>query len=721
MPVPLRRLFDYHWAGPLSPGTRVLVPFGKRRLVGVVLSSEPGESERKLRSILEVLDPEVPALSGPVLDMLRWVADYQHHPPGEALATGLPILLRQDNPLAPPRGVPRYRACPNPDPEQVTALSRAPRQQALFNCFDDLHWHTWDVLAERSGCGRHVLNALVERGFVESGEGLPSAGPLPADGAIRLSPEQDEAAGQVISSLGTFSSFLLQGITGSGKTEVYLAAARECIARGGQVLFLVPEISLTPQLVARVRRVLGDGVRSLHSGMTDRERYETWWLAREGRIAAVLGTRSAVFTPLKNPGLIVVDEEHDASYKQQDGLRYHARNLAIKRASLEGVPVVLGSATPSLESLRNVHAGRHRLLTLHQRHGAARLPAIRIVDTGIHPPVNGLSAPALDAIAERLDRGEQVIVYVNRRGYAPVVHCYQCGWQAVCEHCAARLVYHKRREQFRCHHCGRVEPADPRCPQCDTTLFLGGAGTQRLEQALLGRFPAARLCRLDRDEANTPRKLYRKLEQIRDGEVDIVIGTQLITKGHDFGRVSLVCVVSADQGLYSVDFRGPEALFQQLLQVAGRAGRADLPGEVLVQTAHPDHPCIRLLAAHDYSAFAARELTQREQAEYPPFAHFVLFRAEAVDPRAALDFLGKAERLGLTLQRTEGIDDVEILPPVPSPMEKLAGRFRFQMLVRSAHRGSLHRLLSDWARAVESERAGKDVRWSLDIDPMDML
>ena len=721
VPVPLRQIFDYRWDAALEAGTRVLVPFGSRHIVGVVVSSNPATPGRRIKSILQVLDEDSPTIGGAMLDLLHWAARYQHHPLGEVFATGMPVQLRAARTLEPPAGDTMVRAVSAPDADALAGLSRAPKQRQLYQFVDSRQWRSWNGISGLSGCGRSILKGLQDRGLVQVSRGLPefTVPAKPLD--IELSPEQAEATERIVSARGGYRSFLLQGITGSGKTEVYLAAARQCIEAGEQVLFLVPEISLTPQLVARVREHLGPGVRSLHSGMTNRERYKTWWLAREGRIPAVLGTRSAVFTPLAHPGLIVVDEEHDSSYKQQDGFRYHARNLAIKRGSLEKVPVVLGSATPSLESLHNARQGRHTLLELRERYGSAGLPAIRIVDTGIHPPTNGLSTPLLEAIGERLERKEQTIVYVNRRGYAPVVHCYQCGWQAACRHCAARLVYHRQQDQFRCHHCGWKQPSDPRCPRCDTPLFLGGVGTQRLEQALLGRFPAARLCRLDRDEAGTAGKLYRKLEQIRTGAVDIVIGTQLITKGHDFGRVSLVCVVSADQGLYSVDFRGPETLFQQLLQVAGRAGRAEVPGEVLVQTAHPDHPCIRLLAVHDYPGFADVELAQRRQAGYPPFAHFALFRAESDDSEAGLDFLSQVEQLGRDIHRSRPESNVEILPAIPAPLERVAGRYRFQLLVRASRREPLHHLLDQWAAEIDVRLTRRNVRWSLDVDPTEML
>jgi len=501
---------------------------------------------------------------------------------------------------------------------------------------------------------------------------------------------------------------------------VYLEVAKRCIANGKQVLFLVPEISLTPQLVSRVREHLGLHVYSMHSGMTDKERYQSWWMAKNGLATALLGTRSAVFSWLQNPGLIIVDEEHDQSYKQQDGFRYHARDLAIKRASLEQIPIVLGSATPSLESLHNANGARHQLLKLSKRIGKAKLPEIEIIDTKTYPLENGISQPVIKAIDTVLSRNEQVIVYINRRGYAPVVHCYECGWQATCQQCAARLTYHQNRKQFRCHHCGHRERFVEQCPECNTDLFFAGAGTQRIEQTLSGKFPGARFCRLDRDQANTTRKLYEQLDLIQKRQVDVIVGTQLITKGHDFSGVSLVCVINADQGLFSVDFRAPEVMFQQLLQVAGRAGRSEGNGKVLIQTAHPGNPYIQMLTQHDYAKFSEASLVEREQTAYPPYTYFALVRAESTDFNAAAALLTQTASIARQFIQNQCLTHVEVFSPIPSPMEKLAGRFRVQLLIRSQVRKQLHQLLGPLSLAVEAQKTSRSVRWSLDVDPMDM-
>ncbi|MGI9318947.1 MAG: primosomal protein N' [bacterium] len=719
VPVPLRRYFDYQADRDLEPGTRVLVPFGRRKLVGVVISASAQTGTHTLKSVIQVLD-DVPCISSSLFTLLSWSSKYYHHPLGEVISTGMPVLLRSPVDLTAPDGDQYIRALPAEPVDKDKLLSRSPAQLKLYQHLADREWTRASELESLFPGWRRAFKALEQKSLAEVRQLFRDPVPAPIKSVVSLNQEQQQAADQIGDHLGQFHVALLQGITGSGKTEVYLTAARECIARGQQVLILVPEISLTPQLVSRVQDQLGGSVCTLHSGMTDHARYRTWWMARHGYADAVLGTRSAVFTPLHNPGLIVVDEEHDVSYKQQDGFRYHARDLAIKRASLDNVPIVLGSATPSMEALFNVRNGRFQLLKLNQRFGPARLPQIHTVNLNLFPAENGLSQPVLSAIEQRLDQAEQVIIYINRRGYSPMVRCYQCLWEAVCARCDARLTYHQKSRQFRCHHCGHSEASEQTCPQCDSALHFAGTGTQRIEQVLLGRFPKARLCRLDRDEASTANKLYRQLETIRNGEADIVIGTQLITKGHDFPAVSLVCVVNADQGLFSTDFRAPEFMFQQLLQVSGRAGRAAANGEVLIQSAFPDDPIMQMIKQHDYEQFANTCLGQREEVGYPPSAYFALFRAESVKQDEALGFLQHARKLGTQIAAGEPLAQVEILSAVPSPMEKLAGRFRAQLLIRCQQRKPLHALLNQWLPMLESSRPAQSVRWSLDIDPMDM-
>ena len=456
----------------------------------------------------------------------------------------------------------------------------------------------------------------------------------------------------------------------------------------------------------------------LHSGLTDTERHRAWWRAREGSAAVVLGTRSAVFAPLARPGVIIVDEEHDLSYKQREGFRYQARDIAVKRAQLADIPVVLGSATPSLESMANVASGRYRHLKLESRAGSARLPKVEILDLNRLALNDGLSAPVVGALKECLLRGEQSLVFVNRRGFAPVIVCTDCGWQALCPRCDARQTLHRGTGRMICHHCGRQAPAPSTCPQCQKeTLFPAGEGTQRVEEALVRIFPEAAVMRIDSDALGGPDDMARALQAVRDRKVDILVGTQMLSKGHDFAGVTLVCVLAADHGLYSLDFRGSERLFQQLSQVSGRAGRRETRGAVLVQTAHPEDPAFVRLREHNFAGFAKAALVERKTAGYPPYVRFALMRAESTQSDAPIRFL---QSVALAAENYASRSAVEIMTPVPSPMERRAGRFRAQLLVRSKDERRFHCFLEDWVQGIETSRTAARVRWSLDVDPQEM-
>ncbi len=480
----------------------------------------------------------------------------------------------------------------------------------------------------------------------------------------------------------------------------------------------MPEIGLTPQLVDRFRQRFAVPIAVLHSGLSDNERLCAWVNAREGRAGIVLGTRSAVFSPFADLGLIIVDEEHDGSFKQQDGLRYHARDIAVMRASREGAPIVLGSATPSLESLRLAKEGKYSLLELPERAQSARLPDVELLDMN-HLAVNdGLSHPLVKAIRERLDKKEQSLLFLNRRGFSPVLMCYDCGWIAPCQRCDARMTLHKRSGRLRCHHCGAERTMPEVCPECESdNLHPLGEGTERVEQALEHLFPDARIMRIDRDTTRRKGELEDKLESVRRGDVDILVGTQMLAKGHDFPNITLVGILNADQGIYGSDFRAPETMIQRIIQVSGRAGRADLHGEVLIQTWHPGHPVFKALKSHDYGFFAEQELAQREAANYPPYCHFALLRSEATASGEALNFLQKAQAMGGAIA-PEG---VELLSAVASPMERRAGRYRAQLLVQANERKPLHGFIDMWLDAIEQEKQSKRVRWSLDVDPMDLI
>ena len=722
VPSPLARHFDYLLAenGPLPlPGTRVRVPFGRREAVGVILSLSASTDvpRAKLKALGRVLDAE-PLLPPALLELLTWAADYYHHPIGEVLQTAFPVLLRRGLPPE-TRGEKIYQCTSAAEALNVDGLKRSPLQQRVLQALrENPAGLNAAALTHVSPSWRDAVKKLIARGYLEVSEKAHAqqkifgSYPLP-----QLSAAQTQIGQAISTAAGSFQCLLLHGVTGSGKTEVYLNAITEVLARDGQVLVLVPEIGLTPQLVARFEGRLNTSVAVLHSGLSDSERLQAWQAARTGQARVVLGTRSAVFTPIPNLQLIIVDEEHDASFKQQDGFRYHARDVAIKRARLQNLPIVLGSATPALESLHNALQGRYRLLSLPERAGVAQPPQVRLLDLRRLKLNEGLSAPLIEALQERLNRREQTLLFLNRRGFAPVLMCHDCGWVAPCKRCDARLTIHQRSQKLRCHHCGAEADLPAICPACASSNLHGiGAGTERVETALQRLFPKARIERIDRDSTRRKGSLEAKLKRVHDGEADILVGTQMLAKGHDFPNLTLVGVLNADQGLYSADFRSEERLVQQLVQVTGRAGRAGKPGEVWIQTFHPDNPAFAAIAHHDYRQFGSYALAERETAQYPPFAHLALLRAESPKPDTALTFLRNAQRLAQDLVST----DVQLMNPVASPMERRAGRYRAQLLIQANARKPLHGFLDAWLRILEAEKLGRKVRWSLDVDPMEM-
>jgi len=726
VPAPLRQAFDYlppcGGTGPLpAPGCRVRVPFGRQRLVGVVVDvrGSAAVAGRRLRRIDEVLDAE-PLLTRRDLDLLRWAAGYYHHPLGEVIAAALPAALRQGG-AASATGEARWRLTPVGRARPADAFRRAPRQAAVHGLLAACGAPGAGTarLAELGGDWRGALRTLAGHGWVEAfvatadafGESLARAARHP------LNPDQAAAVATIAASDG-FATLLLDGVTGSGKTEVYLHAIEQVVARGRQALLLVPEIGLTPQLLARVAGHFGRRPAVLHSGLADGDRRAAWLAARDGRADVVVGTRSAVLVPLARPGLIVVDEEHDPSFKQQDGFRYHARDLAIVRARAAGVPVVLGSATPSLESLHNANRDRYRRLRLPARAGTAEVPPIELLDLRGKALQAGLSSTLLAAIAQELAAGRQALVYLNRRGFATTLLCHDCGWIAGCRRCDARMTLHQARARLCCHHCGSERPPEQRCPDCGgADLRPLGQGTERLEELLTERFAAAGVVRIDRDTTRRRGSLDAKLEAVHAGRARLLIGTQMLAKGHHFPGVTLVGVVNADAGLFGTDFRAAERVAQQIVQVTGRAGRADHPGRVLVQTHHPEHPLLQALVHHGYHAFARAALAERRLAGLPPWTHLALLRAEAVDeaaPRAFLD----AARAVLPAAVAAGL---LVLGPVPAPMARRGGRQRAQLLLQAARRETLQRLLGPWLTALEQLPAGRRVRWSLDVDPIELF
>jgi primosomal protein N' (replication factor Y) len=531
-----------------------------------------------------------------------------------------------------------------------------------------------------------------------------------------LTADQGAALERIGGSLDGYHAWLLHGITGSGKTEVYLRLIERVLEAGRGALVLVPEIALTPQLVARFRERLAAPIVALHSSLADGARAAAWRAAASGRAPVVIGTRSAVFTPMPALGLVVVDEEHDASYKQQEGFRYSGRDLAIARAQRARAPVVLGSATPSLESLANAAGGRYTRVSLPERTGRAGKPRVTVVDLRINPARDGLSPPAIAGIERHLGAGGQVLVFLNRRGYAPTLFCSQCGWIAPCKACDARMTVHQRRARLMCHHCGAEETMPFGCPRCGSELAPVGEGTERVEAALAQLFPKAPLVRIDRDVIRRRGEMEEALAAVADGRARILLGTQMLTKGHDFPDVTLVVVLAADQGLFGADFRASERLAQQIVQVAGRAGRGDRPGEVLVQTAYPQHPLLQCLIVDGYEGFAALALAERRAAGWPPYSHLALLRADSPSRTEAFGFLHAAE----TVAPERHAGKPRVLGPAPAAMARRAGRHRAQLLVESPARAALQAFLGEWVPEIAKLRAPRSLRWSVDVDPIEV-
>ena len=700
---------------------RVRVPFGRRRLIGIVIevSAASDLPAERLKPILEVLDPG-PALDGATLGLVRWAADYYHHPIGQTLSSALPKALRLGAGLTATEERWAVSAAGG-EAHAAGEPRRAAKQRALLDFVVARGGAAAaETLAGHSANWREAAGALAARGFLVRArvELSNSADPprLRAAGP-ELLPEQRDAVEQVAAASGAFAAFLLEGVTGSGKTEVYLRLAEEALARGRSVLVLVPEIGLTPQLVGRFRERFDAPLAVLHSALTDQERLAAWRAAWCGVARIVLGTRSAVFAPLPGLGLIVVDEEHDASFKQHEGaLRYSARDLAVVRAHLAGVPVLLGSATPSLETLHNAAAGRYTRLRLLRRPGESRPPRLALIDLRVNAIDAGISTPAVLAIERHLAAEGQVLVFLNRRGYAPTLLCTACGWIAPCGECDARLTVHLGAARLRCHHCGADAPLPARCPQCGFAVKPVGQGTERIEAALATRFPGVSIARLDRDVVRRRGDLDEVVRRMSSGEARILVGTQMVTKGHDFPNVTLVVVLNADQGLFSADFRAPERLAQTIVQVAGRAGRGAKPGEVLIQTEFPQHPLLTSLLERGYDGFAAAALTERQQASWPPFSRLAALRASGNTRESALGFLSEARAAARSLPR-----GLRLLGPVPAAMAKRAGRYHAQLLVESQERPPLHQFLDGWLPGVEAQKTAQRVRWALDVDPLELF
>jgi primosomal protein N' (replication factor Y) len=723
VPAPIAGGFDYLWRDtvePPPPGCRVRVPFGKGERVGVVLGHATDSQivPSKLKAPLGALDT-VPIIGPDLLATLEWCANYYHHPIGEVISQALPALLRKGRSVEeePARGWQLTALGGSEDPALIA--HRAPRQAQALRALA-----AGDPIAEESlrnlGFTRDVLARLSAKGWIEEKALLrpsedSSGEPLPETQLPELTDDQQAVLDSIAARSDGFQPYLLQGVTGSGKTEIYLRLIGQQLEANCQSLLLVPEIGLTPQLVSRLKQRFGDRLALMHSGLTDRERFSAWRDANSGRSKVIVGTRSAIFAPLPSPGLIIVDEEHDPSYKQQEGFRYSARDLAVFRARQLRVPVLLASATPSLESFYNAQQHRYKLLNMPRRIGSGGAPAIHLIDLNRHASQHDLSTPLISAIETHLANDNQILLFLNRRGFAPVLFCAECRVAEECTRCDSRMTIHAARGELRCHHCGTHSPLAWACASCGSERIAVGAGTQRVTDELTALFPTARIARLDRDVASRKGELADVLADVEQGDTQILVGTQMLTKGHDFPGVTMVGVLNADQGLLGADFRSNERLAQTLLQVAGRAGRRDQTGEVFIQTHYPAHPLLASLIEHDYSGFAELALAERKETSWPPFSHLVVWRAQASTRAPAARFLRRVAELARRKRRP-----VAVLGPAAAAMERRGGQYRAQLLFRCEQRAPLHALLEELMTVARTWPESRRVRWSVDVDPAEL-
>ena len=724
VPIPLRRIFDYLPpencnGNDLCPGIRVTVPFRGQKKIGYLIevADHSKMPSSQLKPAGKIIDEE-PLISAKDLKFLLWTSRYYHHPLGEVISSAFPIPLRKGKPAV-FSGQQYLFTTEKGRVTQFNELRRARRQTELMRMLLDFP-RGLDA-RDLAGLGwnwRNSAKQLVEKGLIEIKQvpTLLNCDQSATPAQYSLNPAQKMAIEQVCHAMGRFKTFLLEGVTGSGKTEVYLGLIEFALRQGKQVMMLLPEISLTPQLEARFRERLAEPIAVFHSGLTESERLQAWLCFRQGLAPILLGTRSAVFTPMRNPGLIILDEEHDASFKQQERFRFSARDISIARAKQLGIPVLLGSATPSFESIFNAKKGRFEQLCLPERAGVALPPVLKLLDIRNQPLEEGLSPPLVAEITRTLASGEQVLLFLNRRGFAPILICHGCGWIASCTRCDSRLVIHVSHGKLRCHHCGYEQIILKQCQSCGARdLRPLGLGTERVEQGLGELFPNTKIARIDRDSTQRKGSLESALQKVTSGSIDILLGTQMLAKGHHFPKVTLVGILDVDAGLYNTDFRASERLAQLIVQVAGRAGREQKPGKVILQTHHPDHPLLIALIQKGYRGFVENALAERKAALLPPFSFQALMRAEATKMESPMRFLQEVRNLVAELR----IVDARVFGPVSAPLTKKAGLFRFQLLFQSAERKNLHRLLDLILEKVSTLPVSKRIRWSLDVDPLD--
>lgn len=733
--TPLRRLFDYlppdeaHGA-PLSfsPGQRVQVPFGKSGVrIGMIMSvtDTTDVAKNKLKKALTLLDAH-PVIPRKQLQLIEWASLYYHHPVGEVVFSAIPSALRKGK-TTQIKTQAIWRTTNLGQTLDERELFRATKQLAILRFVQQYPDGVSQTEIQNTFVNsREPLKALAAKALIErttikaetvSTTSLPF---ISNETAWQLQPneEQQLAIKQVIEATDTYRAFLLNGVTGSGKTEVYLQVIRHILTSGKQALVLIPEIGLTPQFIELIKERFGENIVVLHSGLSEAERLLGWLNARAGKAFVVLGTRSAIWTPMPKLGVIIIDEEHDLSYKQQEGLRYSARDLALIRGQKEKIPVLLGSATPSMESVKNAKDGRYQNLRLLKRVSDSSLPDILIHDVRNEKMYGAISRFLLKNIKQCLENKQQVLLFLNRRGYAPVMMCHACGFISQCPRCNVYMTFHKHRNRLCCHHCEHSERLPETCIDCSSQQLVEvGHGTERLGETLAEILPEAKILRIDRDSTRRKGSMQSMLDDIHAGDADILIGTQMLAKGHHFPKVTLVGIVDADRGLFSVDYRASERMAQIFMQVSGRAGRGEHPGRVILQTHYPDHPLLNKLAMHEYEQFTQLLLEEREQTQLPPYSFQALLRAESNQAHDANKFLMIAKAQLQSLAQNK----LQLYGPVSAPMEKRAGRYRFQLLIQSASRQAIKRYLTPWIENLEQLTESRRVRWSVDVDPQDMI
>lgn len=723
VPIPLNRLFDYlppdnFPLEQLQAGMRVKVPFGKHTKIAILLALKSASDidTSKLKKAESVLDTP-PLLTDKDLALLYWAQTYYHHPIGNVFLSAFPTALRKGK--SSELKSPRYFQLTKADQEiDEKRLKNAPKQLALLKFLKTQPQaiHSQEI-ASVFKLWQPSLKALIEKKYViETDKIITEMAVITRQPALTANTEQQVAIDAITAQLNKFSVHLLDGVTGSGKTEVYLQVIQQVLTNGLQVLVLLPEITLTPQLESRFKQRFAAAIETYHSQHNETQRLTAWLNMQQGNSAILLGTRSALLTPLPRLGLIILDEEHDTSFKQQEGFRFSARDVAIVRAKMLNIPIILGSATPSLESLFNVQKKRYQLLKLPKRAGEATPPSLSLLDIRNQLLQEGLSPPLIRDMHKVLAKKEQVLLFLNRRGFAPTLICHSCGWVAQCSRCDANLVVHYRQQKLRCHHCSSEQALLRQCSACKSEeLKPLGLGTERVENALHSLFPEQQVVRLDRDSTQRKGTLERHLEAINQGQVDIILGTQMLAKGHHFPNVTLVVLLDVDSGLFSIDFHAAERLAQLIIQVSGRAGRATKKGRVIMQTRQPDHPLLNTLIHQGYQAFSQAALAERKEAGLPPYSYQALLRANAHDPQLPLDFLLAVAEL-ISQYTTETL----VLGPVTAPMPKRAGQFRYQLLLQHTQRKQLHLLLNWLTPEIEKLKQARKIRWSLDVDPIDL-